>query len=43
VPPAYVSVYEYDPLRDEGVAYAARLLDAGIPVAKVNAMGLDLP
>jgi len=32
LPPAYVSVYEFDPLRDEGVEYASRLLAAGVSV-----------
>lgn len=30
VPPAYVSVAEFDPLRDEGINYAERLRKAGI-------------
>ncbi|CQD03019.1 alpha/beta hydrolase [Mycobacterium lentiflavum] len=32
LPPAYVSVMHFDPLRDEGVAYALAMLAAGISV-----------
>lgn len=32
LPRAYISVMEFDPLRDEGVAYAQRLLAAGVSV-----------
>ena len=38
--PAYVLVAEYDPLVDEGLAYAERLREAGVPTTLVNASGM---
>jgi acetyl esterase/lipase len=32
LPPAYVTAMESDPLRDEGILYALRLLEAGVSV-----------
>ncbi|MBY0491469.1 MAG: alpha/beta hydrolase, partial [Gemmatimonadaceae bacterium] len=38
--PAFVLVAGYDPLRDEGVQYAARLIEAGNRVTLVNYEGM---
>jgi acetyl esterase/lipase len=32
LPPAYITTMEFDPLRDEGILYALRLLQAGVSV-----------
>ncbi|MFE1173392.1 alpha/beta hydrolase [Streptomyces sp. NPDC058773] len=39
LPPAHVLVCDLDPLRDAGLAYARRLMDAGVPVTVRNVPG----
>ncbi|HEU4462361.1 MAG TPA: alpha/beta hydrolase [Solirubrobacterales bacterium] len=33
LPPAYLAIAGFDPLRDEGIAFAERLREAGVPVS----------
>ena len=39
LPPHVISVNQLDPLRDEGLAYFRKLLDAGVPVVSRTVNG----
>lgn len=39
LPPAFITTCEHDPLRDEAILYAMRLMNAGVPVELKNYAG----
>ncbi|KRQ09201.1 flavin-containing monooxygenase [Bradyrhizobium manausense] len=39
LPPAFIVTCEFDPLRDEGIAYAEAMAAAGVPVEQLKAHG----
>lgn len=40
-PPTFIATAEYDPLRDEGEAYAARLIASGVPTFARRYLGVN--